>query len=164
VVGTLRVFRPKEKNKLKYKNMGRGFGSYIKKADRDYLRSLKFCFYCSTYCDSPAIEHIHPLYEGGNSHISNLTTACTRCNSLKGTYTLNEFFERINNKRAESFDKAFKYSGRLKRSYKRRENRTSQDIDWLINKIKENRALHSYYTRIINSLTHKTYIINGEAV
>ncbi len=47
-------------------------------------------FQC-TYCGAPGtdaeleVDHIIPLAKGGSNHMSNLTTACRKCNARKGT-------------------------------------------------------------------------------
>jgi len=48
-------------------------------------------FQC-TYCGVPGteaeleVDHIVPLAKGGSNHMSNLTTACRKCNAKKGTH------------------------------------------------------------------------------
>jgi len=41
------------------------------------------CQYCGSRRDL-TIDHIHPVFKGGNNVLSNLTTACRKCNSRKG--------------------------------------------------------------------------------
>lgn len=49
------------------------------------------CVYCGNVVDRLAIEHIVPKARGGNDELCNLTLACRRCNSKKGTMTAAEF-------------------------------------------------------------------------
>lgn len=137
--------------------MGRGQGSYIRKEDRDFICSIKLCLYCGDTKDLH-IEHIHALNKGGNSHRSNLTRACKRCNSLKSTYCLEEFYLSIFMKREKVYDKCMSYIFRLEREYKRNVNEKLRI--WLIEKIREMRELHCYYTKIINSLITGKYLAN----
>lgn len=46
-----------------------------------------------TYCDAPCetVDHIIPLVHGGTNHEGNLTPACRRCNSTKGSKLLAEW-------------------------------------------------------------------------
>ena len=51
--------------------------------------------YRCTYCDEDRgplhCDHIVPLSRGGRSEMSNLTTACARCNASKGNRTPEEW-------------------------------------------------------------------------
>lgn len=141
--------------------MGRGHGSYIKKADREYLRKINFCFYCLRECKETHIEHIVALYNGGTSDSPNLTKCCKRCNSLKGTFSINEFLERITKKRDVILNKVYGYVHRLRRYRKKYKPYYDKDIAWLIDKIRTIRKEHSYFTSIITSLTNKLYFIYG---
>lgn len=49
------------------------------------------CVYCGVDAARLAIEHIVPVARGGGNDLSNLTLACQRCNSRKGTKTAAEF-------------------------------------------------------------------------
>lgn len=54
------------------------------------IRVMKRDRFQCTYCGSPGtdveleIDHIHPVSKGGSHHMSNLTTACRKCNQTKG--------------------------------------------------------------------------------
>ncbi|WP_414583825.1 HNH endonuclease [Scytonema sp. PCC 10023] len=39
------------------------------------------------------IEHIHPKSKGGSNRVSNLTLSCERCNTKKGTKSIDEFLK-----------------------------------------------------------------------
>lgn len=44
------------------------------------------CAYCSAKTDeTPHLEHIVPISDGGRNHISNLVIACRQCNFKKGS-------------------------------------------------------------------------------
>ena len=60
------------------------------------------CFYCGrevelTYDkpNSAVIEHVIPKSRGGASNYSNYVLACSKCNMLKGTLTLKEFYRKL---------------------------------------------------------------------
>lgn len=54
---------------------------------REYLLQKwnRQCAYCDAKDTPLQIEHIHPRANGGTNRISNLTLACERCNTAKGT-------------------------------------------------------------------------------
>lgn len=58
--------------------------------DWHVLRSIVFerddftCAYCGERTEDPHCDHIEPLSKGGSSELSNLTTACAKCNISKG--------------------------------------------------------------------------------
>lgn len=52
------------------------------------------CWYCGGQVnpfESFVVEHVVPLCRGGSDSIENLVPACTWCNQLKGTKTLEEW-------------------------------------------------------------------------
>lgn len=52
------------------------------------------CLYCRepfTRAQEPTMDHMIPLSRGGQHRADNIAAACRRCNSKKGTKTLNEF-------------------------------------------------------------------------
>lgn len=46
------------------------------------------CAYCGKYLDHPTIDHVIPLFSGGNNSMENIVPACTSCNSSKGKKSL----------------------------------------------------------------------------
>lgn len=52
------------------------------------------CNYCGVEVDSPHIDHVIPMARGGKSILENLTVACLRCNSSKGSKTPEEWWGR----------------------------------------------------------------------
>lgn len=48
------------------------------------------CVYCGTTGAESELEidHVHPVSKGGSHHISNLVTACRKCNQAKGAGTM----------------------------------------------------------------------------
>lgn len=138
--------------------MGRGQDSYIRADVYAKLRVIKYCFYCQSHCANPHIEHIQALSNGGTSDEPNLTVACGRCNSLKGTFNVSEFCERVRVKRDKLIDKTYSYTGRLRR-YRRRGTVDESHKLWLIASIKANRIDCNYFTRIINSIENKKYAL-----
>lgn len=51
------------------------------------------CQYCNKAGGLLEVDHIIPISKGGNNHLSNLTTACRRCNRQKKDKTVEEFIE-----------------------------------------------------------------------
>jgi len=50
--------------------------------------------YTCTYCGNPGashVDHIVPKVHGGGDEMDNLTSACARCNQLKGRKSLGVF-------------------------------------------------------------------------
>jgi 5-methylcytosine-specific restriction endonuclease McrA len=60
---------------------------------REYLLEKweRRCAYCGAEKVPLQIEHIVPRARGGSDRVSNLTIACERCNTAKGTRTATEF-------------------------------------------------------------------------
>ena len=133
-------------------------GTYIKKCDREKLISIGICMYCGGN-ELLEIEHIYPKSLGGTSDLENLTTACSKCNQQKGNLSMEAFLERIIFKRNKVFNSVFRYTFGLKRHKKRGTQLELQEV--FKNKILECRRLHSYYTRIINSILTEKYRVNG---
>jgi hypothetical protein len=59
-------------------------------SDKAKIRVMKRDRFRCTYCGIPGtdaeleIDHIIPVSKGGSNHLSNLTTACRKCNQSKG--------------------------------------------------------------------------------
>lgn len=53
------------------------------------------CTYCGTTTNL-TIDHIHPTSELGPDEPGNITVACRRCNSRKGTMHVNDFLAKLN--------------------------------------------------------------------
>jgi 5-methylcytosine-specific restriction endonuclease McrA len=49
------------------------------------------CAYCGDNENSLEVEHIHPKARGGSNRISNLSLACTHCNTKKGAKSIEDF-------------------------------------------------------------------------
>jgi len=131
---------------------------FIRKKVLADLNNIKACVYCSSI-DELQVEHIYPQKKGGGSEAENLTKACGRCNRLKSDFTLSEFFYRIIKKRDDVFGQCLADIYRLR---KHRKSRTSPAFQLkLIDRIRAARELHSYYTRIIDSITKEKYFIRG---
>ncbi len=139
--------------------MGRGIGTYILKSDRDRLKSETHCAYCKRPTPVIHIEHIFPIDKGGKSERSNLSASCAKCNALKGTFTLPEFLERLDNKRNILRGKASVYCHRLRRM-KRRNSTQLEDIVYLMRKVDAIRIEHSYYSAIAHSIVNNLYHIH----
>lgn len=129
---------------------------FIRKGYIELLSTIKMCVYCGA-TDQLVIDHIVPIIKGGTGELHNLTKSCVRCNSMKSDFDIEIFLDRIISKRDEVFNKFFSYTFRLGK-HKRRQTQPELQ-DWLRNKIRECRNAHSYYTRIINSITNRNYVL-----
>lgn len=60
---------------------------------REYLLEKwdRQCTYCLKKDLPLQVEHIHPRAKGGSNRISNLTLACEKCNTDKGTQDISDF-------------------------------------------------------------------------
>jgi 5-methylcytosine-specific restriction endonuclease McrA len=63
---------------------------------REYLLEKwdRQCAYCGKGDLPLQVEHIHPRAKGGSNRISNLTLACAKCNSDKGTQDISNFLSK----------------------------------------------------------------------
>jgi len=63
---------------------------------REYLLEKwgRKCAYCDSEGGTLQIEHIHPRAKGGSNRVSNLTLSCERCNTKKGTKSIDEFLKK----------------------------------------------------------------------
>jgi 5-methylcytosine-specific restriction endonuclease McrA len=55
------------------------------------------CFYCGKKMKerNKTIDHIVPIKKGGSNCFSNLAICCSRCNSIKGGYTIQELIDQL---------------------------------------------------------------------
>ncbi|MDB9514214.1 RNA-guided endonuclease IscB [Kamptonema animale CS-326] len=60
---------------------------------REYLLNKweRKCAYCGVANVPLQVEHIHPKTKGGTNRISNLCLACEKCNTKKGTQSIEKF-------------------------------------------------------------------------
>lgn len=59
-----------------------------------YLRDGMACCYCGATVEDGAqltLDHLVPWSQGGGNEVSNLVTACKRCNSSRGNREVGEF-------------------------------------------------------------------------
>lgn len=63
---------------------------------REYLLEKwgRKCAYCEKVGVPLQVEHIHPKAKGGSNRVSNLTVSCERCNTKKGTKSIDEFLKK----------------------------------------------------------------------
>lgn len=137
--------------------MGKGY--YIRVENEKYIKSINYCVFCGCTEDL-TIEHLHSQNTGGDSSIKNLTRSCKMCNSLKWIYTVEEFLDRIINKRIDLHKKLLWYIHRLKNKDQKRYG-VVEGIDleeWLLDKIRMLKKEHTYFTSIINSITNRRYL------
>lgn len=64
-----------------------------------YLKSDKKCYYCGQKIqwEDFSIDHVHSRSGGGDNKKSNYVCCCTDCNNLKGSMTVTQFDDFINN-------------------------------------------------------------------
>ena len=57
----------------------------------------QYCFYCGNKMAErkKTIDHIVPIKYGGSNCFSNLVICCTKCNTLKGKYTISKLIEQL---------------------------------------------------------------------
>ena len=67
------------------------------------------CCWCGTHMtfssnckNSATIEHVTPKSLGGEDHPDNYAVACNRCNSTRGSLSIDEFMTKIHNKTAHT--------------------------------------------------------------
>ena len=87
--------RLRERHKKRIKNIT------LKQRILDKTNGL--CTYCGTELtlESLTVDHIIPIFRGGENDLDNLVPACWDCNTLKASMTLEEF-NTINESRRES--------------------------------------------------------------
>lgn len=140
--------------------MGKGIGSYIRKSDKEFVLKIKYCVYCGG-TENLHIDHIHPMNKGGNSVRENLTRACNRCNGIKSDALLFDFYERVGVHRTKSYSLCKMYLARLSKMKDRGLSKyLNYEISYCIDKINLHRLNHTYYTKVINSLLNRKYIIS----
>ncbi len=131
----------------------------VNKTNRKKIMDHGCCAYCGYSEDYIVVDHIFPTSLGGDSELKNLTAACVKCNSIKNSRVIEEFLSYVSIRRDIIRNRTYSYTGQLAK-YKR--GRLSHyPKDWLIDAIRKNRELHSYYTRIINSILMKKYLLHG---
>jgi 5-methylcytosine-specific restriction endonuclease McrA len=63
-----------------------------KKISLEVFERDKFtCAYCGKTGGKIEVDHIVPISKGGSNHLSNLVTACVKCNRQKKDKTIDEF-------------------------------------------------------------------------
>lgn len=119
-----------------------------------------FCVYCHlTNYDSLVLDHIYPVSLGGSNEWSNITVACGLCNSHKYNYPINEFLDTIIRKRKIANGYALKCIYNLRMLINGEPQHYQHSEKRLLQKIRSNKDLHSYYTRVINSIINNKYKI-----
>ncbi len=136
-------------------------GTYINKKDEAFLKSIQLCYYCGA-TEKISTDHIIPMEKGGKSNIENLTRACWSCNSRKTNFPLEIWLDRCYANRTLNRNKTNGYLHRLQNEVKRHGLNNIDQIKWLTKKINEGRQMHTYFTKIIHSITNKKYIITPQ--
>lgn len=129
---------------------------FVRKSVQAALNEINYCTYCGA-TDRLTIDHIHPQASGGGNELSNLTKACAKCNSLKSTFSIDQFSYRMYDKRELALNKFYSYSYRYRRHKKR--NSQPELQSWLLVKMEEIRIQHKYYSRVIGSIINQRYKI-----
>ncbi len=121
----------------------------VSTTNRKIIKEHGKCAYCGCSPEYIVVDHIFPTSLGGNSELKNLTSSCVRCNSIKHSMPIKEFLFFVSTKRD------------VVRLKTRRYRVSNYPKDWIIDAIRKNREKHSYYTRIINSITSQKYLLHG---
>lgn len=50
-----------------------------------FARDKRICHICGDIAEVPTLDHIVPISLGGDNTYANVATACSRCNSIKGS-------------------------------------------------------------------------------
>lgn len=120
-----------------------------------------FCVYCgNTNYTTLTLDHIIPLYLGGENNISNITVACSRCNSHKGVYRIEHFFEILSGKREWIMNKLYSYTNWLRKLRLGKPHHFMHTEEVLAIKIQSLRSTHSYFSKIIRSILDEKYKIH----
>ena len=63
-----------------------------------YLRDGLCCAYCGSTIEDGAsltLDHLRPYSEQGSNHESNLITCCQKCNSARGSRSIDQFAAKV---------------------------------------------------------------------
>lgn len=131
---------------------------FVRKKSLAILALTQKCMYCGA-TDKLTLDHIHPRNKGGDNGLSNLTKACSKCNSYKSIYLIDEFLIRCYEKRKHQLSLFYRYSGRYRNSIRRKTN--AHNLEDLKMRFLKARKEHTYFTSVIHSIENKKYIING---
>lgn len=119
-----------------------------------------YCTYCNEdNFDLLVLDHIYPFSLGGSNLPSNFTISCGLCNSHKYNYPVDEFLVTILKKRTEVLNNTLKQIYNLRKFREGEPQHYQHTEKILLKKIKHNKLEHSYFTRIINSIINKKYLI-----
>lgn len=127
---------------------------FLRKEHLEKLKSINFCVYCGSK-NSLVIDHIYPRSKGGSNDITNLTRSCTKCNLYKSDFIIEEFLARIRIKREKS-ERVINSCVYIIDKHKRRATEIF-GYQNVFEKLKIERANHSYYSSIIGNIIKEKY-------
>ncbi len=84
----------KSKRRARKSMAGGSFTAY--EWNKKILEYAGRCAYCGDIENNPTQDHVIPISRGGSSKIDNIVPACKRCNSSKGSKTLQEWKSKWN--------------------------------------------------------------------
>lgn len=125
---------------------------FVRKNDLIKVKLIKECVYCGSQ-NQLVIDHIYPRNKGGGNELENLTRACNRCNLYKSDFKINEFLNRIYDKREFSYRTIISYLYIIK---KHRCNKKIINPKIYI-KLDKERQNHSYFCCIIGNIINENY-------
>jgi hypothetical protein len=129
---------------------------------KNIIKVNPFCVYCESQ-ENLTIDHIHPIHFGGKNNPSNITVACISCNSRKHTRSIDEFLKFCYDKREDTYDHTIKQLINIYLLRKGAPLHYMHNERDLSKKIKRGKRMHTYLTKIINSLINEKYKIFKDA-
>lgn len=121
------------------------------------LEARNYCSYCGTSSVSIEIDHILPFYLGGTNELSNLTTCCSKCNSTKHTYSIDQFLYSLLKKTTKEREWVSKTVVKIRLIKKGIITRWDSSLDYYYGRIERLRKRHSFFYKIIHSIVTEKY-------
>ena len=128
---------------------------FVRKADLLLIKSIDYCVYCGSN-ENLVIDHIYPRNKGGSNSIKNLTRACNKCNLYKSDFIIEDFLNRIIEKRYKSYN-TIKHCIDVIYKHKQRNTPIISKFNDIFKRLNKERKNHSYYSKVIGNLIKENY-------
>jgi hypothetical protein len=128
---------------------------FVRKGDLEKIKSIRFCVYCGFNLNL-VIDHIIPRNKGGSNDISNLTSACNKCNLYKSDFTIIQFLKRIEDKRIKT-GQVISSCIYIISKHRQRGTQITCKYQNVYTTLKNEREKHSYYSSIIGNIIREKY-------